>query len=54
MMKRLFLTIEMNVVLWIVAGVSTGWNTWVIVGLVVGAVLLQPARGRAGGPHETF
>ena len=37
--RALFFAIELNLILWIVAAFSTGWDAWVTVGLVVSAVV---------------
>lgn len=39
MYRNLFLTIEVNLVLWIIAAFRTGWDGWIVFGLVVAAVL---------------
>lgn len=39
MYRNLFLTIEVNLILWLVAAFRTSWDGWVIFGLVVAALL---------------
>ncbi len=39
MYRDLFLTIEINLILWLVAAFRTSWDGWIVFGLVVAAVL---------------
>lgn len=41
--RMLFFAIELNLVLWIVAGVRTGWDPAVVVGLVLSALVQHSA-----------
>ncbi len=37
--RRLFLAIEVNLILWIVAGFRTEWDSVVVIGLILSAVV---------------
>ncbi len=39
MYRNLFLTIEINLIFWIIAAFRTNWDPWIVVGLAVAAVL---------------
>ena len=37
--RRLFLAIEVNLILWVIAGFQTDWETVVVIGLILSAVV---------------
>ena len=37
--RHLFLAIEVNLILWVIAGFQTNWETVVVIGLILSAVV---------------